>query len=341
VNGRVLASIVLICVVVSLGVGLSVGLFVGRPPVPRDVAAPTGTPLIGLAAQPFTDQISVPADAQLTPARTFTSTASGVVRATSCAAGQAINSGDPVLTVDDRVVIGLHLDAPPWRDLSAGAKGADVTDLQNELVRLGYPTAVNGVYSQSTAAQVKRLWASVGVPNQSTVPLGQLVWLPDTSETPTSCAQQVGDMRDVDAPVFTTGGQLQGLTVRLPDGVWPGARVASLDGQVSAPIGDEGAITDATFLAAYTKTRGYVLWAADNTNGLTVLTLLAAPIQVVSVPPAALYDVQAIDACLVDGANNPVAVQIVASQLGETFVTGDSLPTDALTPAPQGARSCR
>ena len=341
VNRRVLVSIVAVCVVVGVGVGLSVGLFIGRSPAPSVVAAPTGTPIVGLVPQPFPDQISVPVDARLAAARSFTSAASGVVRASYCAPGKSINSGAPVLVVNDRVVVGLHLDSPPWRDLSVGVKGADVTDLQNELVRLGYQTPVNGVYSQSTVAAVKKLWVAAGAPSQSTVPLAQIVWLPEVSETPSVCGQQVGDFRGVGDVVFTTGGQLEGLTVRWPDGVWPGDRIANLDAGVSAPIGGDGAISDPGFLAAYVKTRGYIQWLGDDSNTLTVQTQLATPIQVVAVPPAGLYNVQGGDACLVDGGNTAVAVQIVASQLGETFVTGPMLPAQVVSPAPRNAPSCR
>jgi len=328
-------------VVVCLAVGLSAGLFIARSPAPNAVAVPTGSAIVGLVPQPFSDQISVQVDAILTQARSLASAASGMVRASSCTPGKAINSGDAVFVVDDRVVVGLHLDAPLWRDLAIGARGGDVTDVQNELVRMGYHTPVDGVYSQSTAAAMARMWVAAGASSQGTLPLAQIMWMPEVSETPSVCAQQVGDVRGSGDVVFTAGGQLEELIVHWPDGVWPGERVVSLGAGVTAPVGGDGMISDSTFLAAYTRTRGYVQWLSDGANALAVQAQLASPIQVVAVPPAGLYDVQGEDACLVDGMNTSLAVRIVASQLGETFVTGQILPTQVISPAPRDAPSCR
>lgn len=338
---RLLVSTVGVCLIVGIAIGLTVGLLVAPSPVPGEVAVATGEPVIDLAPQPFVDQVSVPAAASLTPEETMSSAAAGVVVATRCQPGVTVNSGKAVLTVDNRVVIALHLAAPLWRDLAVGDKGPDVADLQKELTRLGYPVKNDGVYGRIMADQVKRLWASVGAGKLTSVPLGQVMWMPDASVTPSSCAQKPGDVRTGGEPVLTSGGQLTGLSLSLPDGIWPGARLATLNDGTSANISDDGTVTDTDFLKAYTRTRGYIQWLADSTNPLMVTTVLATPFKVVSVPPAALYGVDGRNACLADGSSNPVAVQIVASQLGETFVTSSNLPTHVMVPPPENAPSCR
>ena len=339
-NGRPTLTTVIVCVIVALSVGVGIGLLLAPAPVPDAVSSESNVSVVDLSAQPFPDQISVAAQAQVGDEHKFASTAAGTVRATSCVPGQSIASGTPVLTVNNKVVIALHLDAPLWRDLSMGMTGDDVKDFQKELTRLGDTVSVTGTYGADTAAQAAKMWAAAGVKQQSGLPLDQVVWIPDQAETPVSCGQQIGDSRGAGDTVFSVGGQLQSLMLTMPSDPTPGDRVATLEQGVTAAIGADGTVTDSTFLAAYAQTRGYVQWAADHSSSLTVTVELATPVQVVPVAPTSLYQVQGTHACLVDGTGAAVAVQIVASQLGQTFVMASPLPAQAMVPAPKDPPPC-
>jgi hypothetical protein len=165
------------------------------------------------------------------------------------------------------------------------------------------------------------------------------VWLPSETATVSTCDVGVGATVSAGLPLFTSVGGLTGLTVAgLED---PAQRVAvSVDGALTAPISADGVVSDAGFLTAYENSPMYAQWRSSSSGALTVVTQLAQPVQVVSVPPSSLYAVSGSSACLVDQAGVPVAVTIVASQLGQTFVMADPLPTGVTVSAPKDGPSC-
>ena len=81
-------------------------------------------------------------------------------------------SGSPVVL--------LYGSVPAYRDLSEGMTGADVTELNRDLVKLGYATrAALGprsgwdYYSAETAYAVELLQTKLGLTVTGTLPLGQ------------------------------------------------------------------------------------------------------------------------------------------------------------------------
>ena len=86
-------------------------------------------------------------------------------------------SGSPVVL--------LYGSVPAYRDLSEGMTGADVTELNRDLVKLGYATrAALGprsgwdYYSAETAYAVELLQTKLGLTVTGTLPLGQAAFLP-------------------------------------------------------------------------------------------------------------------------------------------------------------------
>ena len=57
------------------------------------------------------------------------------------AIGQVVEQGQVIYRVDDNPVVLLYGSTPAYRTLSAGMTGADVTELNADLVALGYATA--------------------------------------------------------------------------------------------------------------------------------------------------------------------------------------------------------
>ncbi|MDR2973297.1 MAG: peptidoglycan-binding protein [Propionibacteriaceae bacterium] len=336
---RVVAVGVAMTGIVCLALGVGAGLLLAPAQTPAVVAVASGESVMALTPQPFTGQTS----AQVTPIVRekceYTSQASGVVRASNCAVGQEVASGSVLMTVNDSPLMALHLASPPWRDLAPGMKGADVKDFQTELARLGYSVTADGDYARATARAAEKLWESVGVKGQQGLPLAGFVWLPDEAATASTCDVGVGATASPGMPLFTSGGGLAGLTVA---GIEDTAqRVAvSADGALTAPISEDGVVSDAGFLGVFEAAPMYTQWRSSGAGALTVPTQLAQSVEVVSVPPSSLYAVSGSSACLVDGTGTPRAVTIVASQLGQTFVKADPLPTAVAVSAPKDGPAC-
>jgi hypothetical protein len=288
----------------------------------------------------FDDARNVVARPVLSDKQEFTVEGSGVVRRSECAPGGVIGSGSVVFTVDDRVVVGLRLASPPWRGLAMGMRGGDVRDFQKELVRLGYEVEVDGFFSWAMVGVVKEFWASVGVKDFGELPLDRVVWLRSKSVIPAECPVRVGDRIEPGTVVFSTGGQLESVMVELPEGLQPGDRVAVAgDSGPEAPIGADGVVADPGFLEAFAERRDYKEWLTDPAVSVTVGTRWTVWLTVVPVPAAALYGVSGSAGC-VDDAGTPVPVRIVASQLGQTYVVGDPMPSAVAVPAPEEAQAC-
>lgn len=344
-SGRTVVAIAALVGVLAASGGIAAGMMTAPTPIPDVIALPPGPGIVDVTPREFDDLRTVAATSKLSKSSDYTTQAAGIVRGSACKLGLKIVSGDSLLTVDGLPIVALHLDKPLWRTLERGVRGDDVADLQRELRRLGFaprsvPDAKNeGVYSAATATQVAALWKSVGVDKQSDMPADRIIWLPSKSATVATCPVAVGAQITPGSVVFTTGGKLQSLALTLPEETQRGKRIAVLD-ETTAPIDDGGKIVDPAFLAAFEKSWTYKQWLEDSSAArLTVESHLTTATTVVAIPPSALYSVVPGSACVVSE-GKPVAVQIVASELGQTFITADPLPRQVAVPAPIGAAPC-
>lgn len=99
------------------------------------------------------------------------------------AAGRVIARGHVLYRVDDSPVVLLYGSTPAYRTLSAGASGADVAELNADLVGLGYATGAqlsrnSSSFGWATTAAVEKLQAALGVTETGTLTLGQAVFEP-------------------------------------------------------------------------------------------------------------------------------------------------------------------
>jgi hypothetical protein len=99
--------------------------------------------------------------------------------------GQVIRQGQEVYQVNGAPVVLLYGAVPAYRELSEGTTGADVTQLNADLVALGYATAASlgpksgwDYFSGETAYALGLLQAHLGLVQTATLPLGQAVFLP-------------------------------------------------------------------------------------------------------------------------------------------------------------------
>jgi hypothetical protein len=97
--------------------------------------------------------------------------------------GQVISQGQVLYRVNDSPVVLLHGSTPAYRALSAGWTGADVAELNADLVALGYatsaqlsPTSAN--FGSATMTAVEKLQAALGMTQNGTLSLGQAVFEP-------------------------------------------------------------------------------------------------------------------------------------------------------------------
>ncbi|HEX4656277.1 MAG TPA: peptidoglycan-binding protein [Streptosporangiaceae bacterium] len=101
------------------------------------------------------------------------------------AAGQVIRQGQVLYRVDNGTpVFLLYGRVPAWRALSEGMSGADVRQLNHDLVKLGYANSADisplgwDYFSWETRAALELLQQHLGLPQTGTLPLGQAVFLP-------------------------------------------------------------------------------------------------------------------------------------------------------------------
>lgn len=130
------------------------------------------------------------------PYATLDVAAEGTVTRAGLAAGATLQEGGIVGVVNERPILFLQGAVPAWRTLAPGARGADVRQLQDALMRLGYAVYdESGVYGDSTAYAVALLMGALGFDavdasgaalpadrtKQTAIPQGQLVFLPSAA----------------------------------------------------------------------------------------------------------------------------------------------------------------
>jgi peptidoglycan hydrolase-like protein with peptidoglycan-binding domain len=111
-------------------------------------------------------------------------------------AGEVVSQGRVLYRVNDRPVVLLHGSTPAYRTLSAGASGPDVAELNADLVALGYATAAqlspkSASYGPATTTAVMKLQAALGVTQNGTLTLGQVVFEPSAVRV-TNVSAQLG-----------------------------------------------------------------------------------------------------------------------------------------------------
>jgi hypothetical protein len=177
-------------------------------------------------------------------------------------AGQVIRQGQALYRVDNgSPVVLLYGAVPDWRPLSVGDTGADVSQLNHDLVRLGYAGSADisalgwDYYSWETRYGVQQMEEHLGVSSPpGSLPLGQVVFEPGAlrvSQVTGSLGNPAGgpvldatSTRHVVAISLDASQQAEvktgdKVTVTLPDGrTTPGT--VSWVGQVATSSGGSG-----------------------------------------------------------------------------------------------------
>jgi peptidoglycan hydrolase-like protein with peptidoglycan-binding domain len=152
------------------------------------------------------------------------------------AAGQVIAQGHVLYRVNDRPVVLLHGSTPAYRNLSAGASGPDVDQLNADLVALGYATRAqlrpkSASFGPATTAAVNKLQAALGVTQNGTLTLGQVVFEPSAVRV-TSVTAQFGGSTQAGETVMQGTSTIRQVHVAL-----------SASEQTTMAIGDKVTVT--------------------------------------------------------------------------------------------------
>jgi hypothetical protein len=280
-------------------------------------------------------------------------------------AGQVIRQGQALYKVDNGTpAVLLYGSVPDWRPMSAGTTGADVSQLNHDLVRLGYADSAEisalgwDYYSWETRYGVQQMEEHLGVSNPpGSLPLGQVVFEPGAlrvSQVTGSLGGQAGgpvldatSTRHVvtislDASQQTEVKAGDMVTVTLPDGrttpgtvSWVGRVATSSSGSGSGGSGGNGsggsgstATIPVRVTLTHPKAAGTLDQAPVTVNITTdsVKNALAVPVGALLARASGGYAVEVV------GAGN--TRHLVPVQVGPVFDDADGLVqvSGALTP---------
>lgn len=132
------------------------------------------------------------------------------------AEGSMVARGEPLFKIDEKPVVALYGAVPMYRALSNFVEGADVRQLQENLVELGYTGfTLDGRYTQPTATAVLAWQADLGLEQTGLVEPAQVVFTPGSVRIAEHIAQ-VGDLLGGDTPlIFNYTGSTRLVTVAL------------------------------------------------------------------------------------------------------------------------------
>ncbi|WP_076466031.1 peptidoglycan-binding domain-containing protein [Actinomyces mediterranea] len=339
------SRILVIVVAVALGaVSAAVALLDATP---TELSAAQSTTTVPLTERHVDDPIDVELVPRLSPAASLKSPASGVINRFDCAAGKKWESGEVLVEIDGQQRYVIATSEPLWRSLTEGDQGTDVRAFQEELNRLGFPLAVDGVVGQRTiraAADLLKLTSDERTQFTS-IPRERFVWIPSQEIQVSTCVANLGSAIEEGGELVNLGSHLVALTPKeTPRATVDGDRIIVFD-ELTLAADSDGAVVDSSALDSAESSPSFAKWAAttESRNGtIAAKFLLAEPVSVYSVPPGAIYDLQGPSGCVADGSGTPFEVTVVSSQLGSSLVQfpGGDAPASVSSPAGQQA-SCR
>lgn len=146
--------------------------------------------------------------------------AAGAGTLTAIAAeGATVRRGGVLYALDGRPVYLLEGFVPAWRALRSGDEGADVRQLERNLVALGYDpdgdVEVDGEFDWATAAAVRRWEEKRGVTEDGVVELGEVVFLPAAARRMGTHEAAVGAAVQPGTPLAATTATRRIVTIDL------------------------------------------------------------------------------------------------------------------------------
>jgi peptidoglycan hydrolase-like protein with peptidoglycan-binding domain len=130
--------------------------------------------------------------------------------------GRVVRRGEPVLRADEQPVVLLYGTVPMYRALAAGAKGADVRQVEQNLVALGYTGfTVDDSFSAATTVAVKRWQRDLGLTGTGAVEAHRVVF----ARGPVRVAQRIARLgASATGDVIAVTGEVRVVTVAASPG---------------------------------------------------------------------------------------------------------------------------
>ena len=197
-------------------------------------------------------------------------------------AGTTLEEGDVLYTVDGEPVVLLYGDTPAYRALREGRDdlvGDDVLQLEEALDALGYNSSgslsVDGEFTSYTADLVEDWQADLGAPEDGSVDLGEVVFLPGPV-TVLQVSAAVGDSVNDGREVMTVTGS---ETMSGPDVQQLEAALAAFGYDAGGTLTVDGVFDAATTAAvlAWQRDIGAVV---DGTVDLGDIVFLSGPVRI-------------------------------------------------------------
>lgn len=158
-SGRAVGVTAAIALLLGACLALPAGIWIGAKNVESPIATtPQISPdIVPVSAGSRRNSVNVSVEKHTTSGLDVTSTDAGRVT-WAPPLGAELTDGKTVTILDNRIVLGYTAKTPLWRDLSRSAKGDDVKQLQEMLVRWGHLKGTpDGVYGPSTVTAVTAL----------------------------------------------------------------------------------------------------------------------------------------------------------------------------------------
>jgi hypothetical protein len=133
--------------------------------------------------------------------------------------GRIVRQGQTLYDVSGSPVVLLYGSTPAYRTLSVGLTGADVQELNADLVALGHATTAqidpsSDYFSSATATALENLQAALGLTQNGTLTLGQAVFLPNAVRI-TSISGSLGAPEQPGQPIMQGTSTSRQVTVDL------------------------------------------------------------------------------------------------------------------------------
>jgi hypothetical protein len=241
-------------------------------------------------------------------------------------------------------VVLLYGSTPAYRTLSAGLTGADVQELNADLVALGYATSAqlsptSDYFGSATTTALEKLQAAVGVTQNGTLTLGQAVFLPNAVRVTTVSAQLGGTAQagqpamqgtsttrqvtiDLDAAQQSEVKVGDKVTITLPDGSTTPGVISQVGTVATTPSSSSGSSTTATVTVEVTPADPAATGSLDQApvqvliTSATVNDALVVPVDALLAVSSGGYAVEVV---------NPGGTHHLVDVTAGIFDTADSL----------------
>lgn len=274
------------------------------------------------------------------------------------AEGTVVRRGEALYAVDADPVALLYGEVPPWRDLSQGAEGRDVLQLERNLWQLGYRGfEVDREFTYYTALAVEEWQEDLGVDETGVLERSRVVYVDGAARVATVSAT-LGDVLGPGASVLTVTGTVPAVTVELdpsdrrlvevgteaeatlPDGSSAVVEVVDVSTEVDESTGDspDSEATTTLVVVAHVQGREARARARDYDAAAVDVTFTAGRRRnVLTVPVAALvalgeggFGLEVVQ----DGTTRYVAVEVGLFSGGRVEVSGDGIAEGTVVGVP-------